>query len=119
MRSGHLRTGKPYDDGHTRKSWSYWFMAMMRRRREDGEPIEIEWVYEDHWSGETARWAKGRITATVRDLDGDCAEYEVRVDGEKFVFGKCWDFRSFETATACAELGIRAALHDLPLREPR
>ena len=33
MRSGYLRNGKLYDDGHTRKSWSYWFMDQAGQRR--------------------------------------------------------------------------------------
>lgn len=45
----------------------------------------LKWRFEDHWSGETARFDVCGLHAWVRDLDGDAACWEVRKGRRGFV----------------------------------
>lgn len=76
--------------------------------------LAISWDFEEHWSGEIARLEEGRISALVRDRDGDSAYWWVKIDGREFCEGECWDFQSFATAKAFAEIAIEAARRDSP-----
>lgn len=70
----------------------------------------MKWKFEEHWSGEFARWSEGKVSALARDCDGDFAYWSVKIGGEVFAEGECHDRKSFDTEMKCAEKSVIEAL---------
>lgn len=72
----------------------------------------LKWQFEEHWSGEIARFAGAGFVVRVKDCDGDASRWTVRRHGRLLAEGENdgWEPYHFDACLLAAEAALREAV---------